>query len=128
MKSREHVVIIPTTLSPKPTDREVAVAYILADYFRKDVRFVLRTGHKTADFLIGGRYWELKSPTGNGKRTIQHALQKAVTQSENVVIDISLLKMNYTIAKNKLIHESKFIPRIKRLLVVDKRGKVLVIK
>ncbi len=44
MKSREHVVIIPTTLLPKPTDREVAVAYILADYFWKDVRFVLRTG------------------------------------------------------------------------------------
>ena len=125
---RNPRVIIPADLSPKPSDREIDVAYILAGYFQKDVEFVVRAGCKTADYLIGGRYWELKSPIGDGKRTIQHTLQKAAKQSENVAIDICLLKMEYARAKSRIMYEVKFIPRIKKLLIISKAGKVLVIK
>lgn len=37
------------------------VAYILADFFQKNVEFVARGILKTADFKIGGEYWELKA-------------------------------------------------------------------
>lgn len=121
-------VIVPMALSPKPTDREMAIAYVMAEFFQKDVYFVVRAGHRTADYFIDRRYWELKSPTGDGKRTIQHALQKAARQSENVIIDLYWLKMGYTRAINRIAYEAKFIPKIKRLVVVSRTGKVLVIK
>ena len=52
----------------------MTAAYILIDFFNSDIKFVVRNDNKTPDFLIKGKYWELKSPTGNGKYNLQHAL------------------------------------------------------
>ena len=34
------------------------------------VQFVMRGENKTADYCIGGKYWELKTPRGCSKRTV----------------------------------------------------------
>lgn len=125
---KSHSVTIPAKIIPYPTAREIFIAHILADYFQKNVRFVPKTSCKTADFLIDGRYWELKSPVGSGKRTMQHVLQNAALQAENVIIDLGLSKMNYTRARSRIAYESKYIPRIKRLLIINKNNKVFALK
>lgn len=123
-----YSVIIPTQLSPKPHPKEISAAYILADYFKSNVTFVIRTQLKTADFLIKGSYWELKTPTGTGKRTIQHTIQSAIRQSNQIIIDARFSRMHITSIKNQLQHYLLHAPRIKHLLLIGKDKKVIEIK
>jgi len=34
MSEKEHLVIIPSEVKPKPSETEISAAYILADFFR----------------------------------------------------------------------------------------------
>ena len=71
MSKSGYSVIVPKELYPKPSNREMTAAYILIDFFNSDIEFVIRNDNKTPDFLIDNRYWELKSPTGNGKNVVK---------------------------------------------------------
>ena len=94
MQKKNYSVIIPKDVYPKPSSREMSAAYILLEYFNKDIKFVARNNNKTPDFLINNKYWELKSPTGNGKYNLQHALRNAAKQSENIIIDARFSKIH----------------------------------
>ena len=118
-------IYIPADLSPWPESHEITASKLLVKYFEMDVHFVSRTTHKTADFKIGNAYWELKSPTGNGKRTIQHALQSALKQSPNIIIDARRSKMHVSRFKRELVYQKTLTKKIKRLLFIDKYGKIL---
>ena len=65
-------IIMPPGMKPRPEDHEIYVAGVLAVYFKADVEFIPRSNQRTPDFLIQGKVWELKSPTGTGKNNIQH--------------------------------------------------------
>ena len=125
MLKKKYSVIIPSEVYPKPSQREISAAYILSDYFNSDVRFVPRCNHSTPDFLIKGEYWELKTPTGKGKYNIQHALKAAVRQSENIVIDARYSKLHIARIKNELRYELKEVQKIKKMLLIDKRKRVI---
>lgn len=122
MRSK-YSVIIPSDLLNVPSEREISAAWLLAKYFRRDVVFVKREISKTPDFLIGQEYWELKTIEGNGKRTIQHALQRAARQAENVVVDGRWAKLDGMKMRSQLRHYFVYIPRLKRLLLIEKGGK-----
>jgi hypothetical protein len=47
---------------------------------------------KTPDAKINGKSWEIKAPRGNGKYTIDHILERAASQSPNVIIDLRRAK------------------------------------
>ncbi len=104
MSEKEHLVIIPSEVKPKPSETEISAAYILADFFQADVKFIPRENHKTPDYLIDGVKWELKSPTGTGKYNIQHCLQDALKQSSYIIIDVRASKQHISlISPKKLI-------------------------
>lgn len=103
----KNSVIIPKDVFPKPSTKEISAAYILLDYFCTDVKFVARSKNRTPDFLINKEYWELKTPTGNGKYNIQHALRKAVAQSNNIIIDARFSKSHIAKIKNELSYQFK---------------------
>ncbi len=121
----KNEVRIPASISPYPEKHEITAAGLLADYFGADVHFVVRGYHKTADFRISGRHWELKSPTGNGKRTIQHTLQSALEQSPNIVIDARRSKMHIGKMKRELGWQLAQTRKIKRLLLITKTGDIV---
>lgn len=75
VNSQRYNVIIPKDTFPNM--EEIGVAQLLLDYFKKDITFVKTGSSKTADFLIGNQYWELKSPEGKGKNVIEHQIQRA---------------------------------------------------
>lgn len=127
MRKNKNSVIIPNEVYPKPSQREISAAYILSRYFCSDVMFVPRNNRSTPDFLVNGEYWELKTPTGKGKYNIQHALQSALKQAENIVIDARYSKMHITRIKNELRYELKKVKKIKEILLIDKKGKVVEI-
>ena len=118
-------VIIPAEVYPKPSAREVSAAYILLNFFHADIRFVARNDAKTPDFFIENTYWELKTPTGNGKYNLQHALRSAAKQSENIIIDARFSKIHINKIKRELEYQFKRSKNIKRLLLIDKQKKVI---
>lgn len=56
----KHHVIIPIDLRPSPAQYEITAAKLLGNHFKTYVEFILRSNHKTPDFLIKGVRWKLK--------------------------------------------------------------------
>ena len=82
---------------------------------------------KTPDAKINGKYWEVKAPKGNGKHTIDHILERAASQSANVIIDLRRAKAPVrSLAKVKFgaLKRSK----LKNVVVITKDGKLLDVK
>ena len=127
MPKKSYSVVVPKEVYPKPSTRELTAAYILLDFFNANIKFVVRKESKTPDFLIKGKYWELKTPTGNGKYNLQHALRSAVKQAENIIIDARFSKMHINKIKNELNCQFKRSYNIKRLLLIDKQKNVVEI-
>lgn len=124
---KQFFVIVPSNVKPLPSEKEMSVAYILAEYFRADVKLVARNAQKSADFLITGKYWELKSSTGTGKHNVQHSLQRASKQSKNIVFDARYSRMHASRLKSELRLQMRLIHGIERLLMIEKSGKVIEI-
>jgi len=116
----KYRVIIPTDLKPSPAHYEITAATLLANYFKTDVEFVLRSNQKTPDFLINGVKWELKSPTGDGKYNVQHQIKAAAKQSANVVFDARRSKMHMTKIRSEVERHFGYTKPIKRLILIDK--------
>lgn len=123
-KVRKFRVIVPEGLKPNPTASELSAARLLADFLQADVRFVVRGKGKTPDFCVENFYWELKTPIGSGKRTIQHAMHDAAKQSENLVLDLRKVKIKTPRVYAQVKYYFVRIPRLKRLLIIEKNGKV----
>lgn len=122
---RSYSVIIPIKLKPSPSRYEISAAELLANYFKTDVEFIVRTNHKTPDFLIKGVAWELKSPTGNGRRNIQHQLQMGIKQSSNIIIDARRSKIHIAKIKHILNYQFRITKGLKRILLIDKSKRVI---
>ena len=127
MGKEKYSVIIPLEVKPQPLDKEISAAYILAEFFQTDVRFIPRENQKTPDYLINGVKWELKSPTGKGKYNIQHCLQDALLQSSYIVIDARSSKQHMEKIRHELQHQMNLTRKIDRLLLITKTGRVVEI-
>ena len=121
----KHKVIIPAGLKPFPARYELSAATLLADYFKVDVEFVLRSNQKTPDFLIDGAKRELKSPTGTGKRNIERQLQAGIKQSQNIVFDARRSKIHIAKIRNELNYQFRLAKSIKRIVLIEKSRKIV---
>ena len=85
-------------------------------------------GTNTPDFVMSGRMWEVKSPTGSSKRTYEDSLKKAVRQSKNVIFDLRRIK---NIDENKcfqVLIRNLYLSELECLLVIRKDGRLLTEK
>ena len=121
----KYQVIVPSNISPYPEKFEVSAAAILSEHFKCDVEFIRRSNIRTADVIIGNVIWEIKSPTGSGKRNIQHQFYRALKQSQNIVIDARRSKLHITKIIRELQRQYLMTKNIKRLLLITKTGKVI---
>ena len=48
---------------------------------------------KSPDFIMNGKAWEMKSPQGKSRVTVEHAFKRAAKQSENIIIDLRRTKI-----------------------------------
>jgi len=121
-----HKVIVKTDLVDAPKDHELSAALILANHFKTDVIFLRPERKKTPDIDVSGTKWEIKSPTGDGKRTIDNNLRAAHKQSRNIVLDLRHAKLH----QNKAIARIKYYlsagpHKIKRLKIITKTLKII---
>ncbi len=127
MQKPNYSVIIPRDVFPKPDKKEMSAAYILLDYFKADVKFIPRNNCRTPDLLVNRIGWELKAPTGSGKRNLQHTISRAIKQSQYIIIDARFSKIHISKIKSHLTAEIKKNKQIKRLLLIDKQKNIVEI-
>jgi DNA-binding sugar fermentation-stimulating protein len=75
---------------------------------------------------MSGKKWELKSPKTDKLTAIERNLKRASKQSANIVIDTGRLKkIHDATVQNLLIHKLKQQRTIKRLILVDRKRRVI---
>ena len=79
----------------------------------------------TPGIIMDGVSWEIKSPKGKSKRTIENNFRRAKEQAENIIFD--LRRINISEEKCMLELELRFAQKkdVKRLLIIRKNGEIL---
>ncbi len=72
-----------------------------------------------------GKAWEMKSPRGKSKTSLEHIIKRATKQSENIIIDLSNSKMEEETALKEIKRCFNQINACKRLKVITKDQKLL---
>ena len=127
-KKNSYQVIIPSDTHPLPETHEVSAAQIISNFLHADTEFIVRNKYKSPDIKINGLLWEIKSPTGSGKRNIERQLQIAMKQSDNIIIDARRSKIHIAKIRSNLIYQAGLTKRLNKLMLITKVGKVEVIK
>ena len=122
----KYNVIVQTDLVDIPKDHELSAALIMAYHFETDVIFLRPERKKTPDIDVNGIKWEIKSPRGNGKKTIDNNLRAAHKQSRNIVLDLRRSKLH----KNKATARINYYlaagsHKINHLKIITKTQKVI---
>lgn len=110
-----------------PEEHEVRVAKYFAKR-RRNITFIKPSNIPnihTPDFRMDGVEWEVKSPKGDSKRTIENNIRKAMTQSRYIIFDLRRCQVNERMAINQLEEFFKVKGRIKRLLIITKNGELI---
>lgn len=105
---------------------ELSAALTLAYHFKTDVIFLRPETKKTPDIEVDGTKWEIKSPRGDGKKTIDNNLRSARQQSHNIVLDLRRAKMHQSKAEARVRYYLANGPHnIRRLKIITKHRKVI---
>ena len=83
---------------------------------------------KAKTLMMDGKAWEMKSPQGKSRVTVEHAFKRAAKQSENIIIDLRRTKIptNQTkTALEKLFGSSR---RVRNLKVITREQQLLDFK
>lgn len=122
-------IIIPGDVNVWPHESKTAQALALAGY---DVEFVKKNDRlhaTTADVLIGGRLWEMKSPTASSSKAIERNLKRARWQSGSIIFDSRRMKkLPDSVIERELRKWSFEIDGILHVLFVNRHGTVIDIK
>jgi hypothetical protein len=123
----KYKVVVKTDLKDLPKDYELSAALILANYFKSDVIFLRPLKDKTPDIDASGVHWEIKSPRGSGKKTIDNNFRTARKQSLYIVMDLRRIKMHQQKATSRISFFLSTPHRFKKVLVITKNQKVIEI-
>ena len=105
---------------PKPFELETAYVLVKSGL---DVTFLsYKADGKNADIRFDRLIWEIKTPLGCGRRTIENLLRKAKSQSENIIFDIRRTKLSVKEVENEIIRQSKKAHSFRRIILITKRG------
>ncbi|TAH35854.1 hypothetical protein EYC59_01485 [Candidatus Saccharibacteria bacterium] len=75
--------------------------------------------------IIEGVEWEMKSPTGKSKYTIQNQFRRAARQSRNLIFDMRRVQLPTTIVQQEVEKQFTLRRSIKRLKLITKTGMVI---
>ncbi len=124
-----HHIIIQTTKRDLPKEHEISAAIILSKELQTDIRFLRPEQQKTPDLEFHHLFWELKSPLGASRRTIENNLRTAKKQSQNIIVDLRRCKMRQDEAIARIrYYLSQSQSNIRRLKVITKKRQVIDIK
>jgi len=124
-KQKSGQVIIPGNHPNPPMSHEVNAALALANHYHCTVEFLIPVDdymRKSADIVMHGVAWEIKSPIGASKSTIGNQFKTASKQSGNIVIDTRRCALNYDKIEKAVLFEMKKRSTIKKVLLIRDEG------
>ncbi len=123
MNSSRGKVIVPANVNPWAHEQRVAKILALAGHV---VEFIPESATKTADILLDGVEFEIKSPKSGNANSLEHILKKAVKQSCNIIIDTSRMKnVRDDNTRRFLINQVRIRKQIKKLIMITKQGQTI---
>lgn len=128
MPRQKAAVIIPDEMKPQPEEHEVVVAWILAKHYHCTIEFLQPiAGYKTKtpDIVMSGIMWEIKSPTGNSKKSTIEYQFKGLKQSRNLIIDGQRTKLSDMFIKSQIKLEATRHTRVGKIIFITKSGKII---
>lgn len=125
-------MVVPTTDSTAPPEpHEIEVAWILARHYSTVVEFLRPVeGYKlkTADLVMNGVIWELKSPTGKGRTTVPNQFKRGTKQSKHIIFDARRTRLDEDSVLMQVRREARMRKSVKAVLFISKTGTVIEIK
>jgi len=109
-------------LKVKPEQHEIETARFFSER-GCDVSFIPPSNSPkvhTPDIMMCGIAWEIKSPTGKSKRTIENCIRQAAKQSHYIIIDLRRVKLEDRICLLQIKRQFNLKTYIKRILVITK--------
>ena len=123
MNNSRGKVIVPANANPWPHEQRVAKILALAGHA---VEFIPESTTKTADILLDGVEFEIKSPKSANANSLEHILKKAVKQSCNIIIDTSRMKnIRDDNTRRFLVNQARLRKQIKKLIMITKQGQII---
>lgn len=115
-------IIIPAGRKPWPHELRVAEILAAAGHM---VEFLPETSLRTADILLDGVEYEIKSPRSSTPNSLEHLLKKSLKQSQNIIISLMRINGMHGSILHFLAIQAKTRKRLKKLLVVTKQGRII---
>lgn len=128
MNKKNGKTIIPLGVFPEMHELETAAVFLGQGF---DVEFLVpsRTkGVRTPDVKINGMLWEMKCPTGSGKKTVEKQLQRASGQSKNIIFDSRRTRLDDEYIEKELQKKFELVRSIKRLVFITKDNATIDLK
>lgn len=129
MKQKAGKVVIGADTSTWPHELRTAKAIASTGRTVIFIRRSEREHERTADVLIDGEIWEMKSPISGNLQKVRKTLRKALAQSANIIYDSQRIKgVPDSNIERELRKQGEAIRSIKRILFVNKARQVIDIK
>lgn len=81
--------------------------------------------HRTPDFVMSEKKWEMKSPKGSSRSTLEHAFQSARKQSDYILFDLRRTNIQDSSAIRQLQKLKEASRGIKELKIITKSKELL---
>ena len=120
--------IIPNGVSLEKHESETIVFFTERGY---DIELIPPSNSpkaKTPDFIMNGVAWEMKSPQGKSKTSLEHILKKAIKQSKNIIIDLRRSKLKEEIAIKEIKKRYNQTNSCRKLKIITKSQNLLEYK
>ena len=128
MRPKKKGKIIPNGVSLEKHENETIVFFTELGF---DIELIPPSNSpkaKTPDFMMGGVAWEMKSPQGKSKSSLEHLFKKATKQSENIIIDLTHSRMKEKVALKEVERCFNQTGSCRKLKVITKNHKLLEYK
>ncbi|MBQ7040786.1 hypothetical protein IJN73_01825 [Candidatus Saccharibacteria bacterium] len=96
--------------------------------FGMNIELIKPTGIKKAknpDIFIMGSIWEVKTPISANRNTIKNRFREASRQASKIIFDLRFIKNNADKVEIQLINMFKTGGQVRRMLIIEKSGRLL---
>lgn len=119
-------IIIPGGRKPWPHELRIANILAMAGH---NIEFLPESNISTADVLLDGVEYEMKSPFTNKPDKLERNIKRGLKQSKNIIFDSSRIKnMRDDNLRRFLIKKAKEQKQIGELIFITKRGQIIDIE
>jgi len=125
-QEKTGLVLIPGNHPNPPEPHEVDAALVLSHHYQTTVEFQIPVDdykRKSADIVMLGAEWEIKTPKGASKSTIYKQFRRASKQAKNIIIDTRYTKLKYERIEKSVQIELEKRQSIRKVIFVNSQSK-----